>query len=405
MVGMVVIAIYAWARGNPAKYLSPVDDDGNFCGYTDGYGDYEKLYFPDLSSTSDVRSKYVCIKGKCPDTNSGNINCKPTNQVPDCNDPSFTRYDSDEYLGIYCLPNKDHLPNSLKGGYGKVWDYLDIKAVNEYVRDMARGWPVIIIGVFITFFLCLGFVYLVEYCAKIVAWICIIGSFVFLVGLGFYFVFTRNRAGAAHNDQYGWNIFFGCCCWVGAFLVFFFVCCFCKSLRIAIAVVQASADFITDTKRILLVPIIGFVIVVIFYIIWISVAICVYTIGDIKSSGGQGKHVEWEESTRRVWYYHFFGLFWVNSMLDACASFIIIVAVCTWYFSHGSEVEGVAQVGKGFKWIWRFHCGSLALGSLILAIVQVIRYIFEQFRRRVEQTNPGNACLRVFLCMVSYCIA
>ena len=36
-----------------------------------------------------------------------------------------------------------------------------------------------------------------------------------------------------------------------------------------------------------------------------------------KSTSGQGREVDWEETTRRVWYYHFFGLFWINAMIDA----------------------------------------------------------------------------------------
>lgn len=170
----------------------------------------------------------------------------------------------------------------------------------------------------------------------------------------------------------------------------------------AIGVVQAAADFMTDTKRILLVPIIGFIIVVSFYALWICVAIYIYTIGEIKSTGGQGRTVEWDSTTKKGWYYHFFGLFWINTMLDACTCFVIIVAVCTWYFSHGSEVEGEASVLKGLKWIFRYHCGSLALGSLILAIIQIIRFIFEYVRKKMEAANPVNAFLKVILCIFSY---
>lgn len=173
----------------------------------------------------------------------------------------------------------------------------------------------------------------------------------------------------------------------------------------AIGVIQAAADFMTDTKRILLVPIIGFIIMITFYALWICVAIYIYTIGEIKSTGGQGRTVEWDSTTQRGWYYHFFGLFWINTMLDACSCFVIIVAVCTWYFSHVSEVEGEAHVFKGLKWIFRYHCGSLALGSLILAIVQVIRAIFEYVRKKMEAANPANAFLKVVLCIFSYCLA
>jgi hypothetical protein len=404
-VGMFVIAIYAFIRGNPGKFLSGVDDDGNFCGYSNGYGDHKRLYFPDLSSTSAIRSKYFWVAGDCPKDNAAVlIDCKPTAEAADCN--AGTRYVSVSYLGRYCLPDRDKLPQNLKDNYDALWDYLDLSGVERYINDIATGWPILLIGFFITLVFCMIFMLLVEYWAAILAWISIGISFAALTGLGFYFFFTRNaNEGQADDNTPTLNIVWACFCWAGALAIFLFVCCYWKALRIAIGVLQAAADFITDTKRILIVPVIGFIIVGIFYTIWIVVAIFVYTIGEIKSTGGQGKQVEWEDATRRVWYYHFFGLFWINAFLDACVSFVIIVASSTWYFSHATDREGSAEVYKGFRWIWRYHCGSLAFGSLILAIVQLIRTIFEYVRKRIETTNPTNVPLRIFLWMVSYCIA
>lgn len=346
---MTIIAIYGWAKGNPDKYLSGVDDDGKFCGYSDGYSDYEKLYFPDLSSTSAVKSKYVCIKGDCPTATSGNVDCKTTTEVPNCNTNTdgnaFERYNSKAYLGKYCLPVKDDLPASLKGAYDTVWDWLDISTISAYVNDVARAWPILLIGLFLTFIFCLIFMILIEYFAAIMAWVSIILSFLCLIGLGFYFFFTRNKnSDQADNNQDTYNIVWACFCWAGAFAIFCFVCCYCKALRIAIGVLQAAADFMTDTKRIIFVPIIGFVIIGIFYALWVCVAIYIYTIGEIESSGGQGKRVTWDDNTRGAWYYHFFGLFWINAMFDACAAFIIIVAAASWYFSHNSDSEGSAEV-------------------------------------------------------------
>ena len=36
----------------------------------------------------------------------------------------------------------------------------------------------------------------------------------------------------------------------------------------------------------------------------------------------------------------------------------------------------------GVKWILRYHFGSIAFGSLIIAIVQFIRLMFEYFRKK-----------------------
>jgi hypothetical protein len=303
------------------------------------------------------------------------------------------------------MPIKDELPSNLSGAYDTVWDWLQIDTIAEWVSDIAKAWPIFIIGAFVALILCLVFMYLIEWFAAIMAWISIIVSFIALLGLGFYFFFTRNNKQDDGGDQSTYNMVWAILCWVGAFAIFMFVCCFCGALRIAIGVIQAAADFMTDTKRILIVPIVGFVWVLIFYTLWIVVAIFVYTIGDIESSSGQGKRVEWDDTTRRAWYYHFFGLFWINAFTDAFISFIIIVAAATWYFSHGTDREGSAETWKGFKWIWRYHLGSLALGSLILAIVQMIKVIFEYARKRLEAANPTNVALKFLLCMVSYCIS
>ena len=90
-------------------------------------------------------------------------------------------------------------------------------------------------------------------------------------------------------------------------------------------------------------------------------------------------------------------------MIISSAQFIIIVAVCTWYFSHGADVEGKASVFKGFKWLFRYHFGSIAFGSLILAIVWAIRMIFEFMRRKLTAANPSPIVTQI-ACVLSYCL-
>jgi hypothetical protein len=95
-------------------------------------------------------------------------------------------------------------------------------------------------------------------------------------------------------------------------------------------------------------------------------AVWLYTSGEI-TSDGSSKDVEWDDNTRRAWYFHFFGLFWINAMFFACVQFVLIVGVAQWYFNHGTDASGTTQLSKGCCWTFRYHCGSLAFGSLILA--------------------------------------
>jgi hypothetical protein len=64
-----------------------------------------------------------------------------------------------------------------------------------------------------------------------------------------------------------------------------FLCCVCigfKSLKLAIDVIDASADFLWETKRIIAIPILYFFITLFFFIVWMGALGCVISMNEIK---------------------------------------------------------------------------------------------------------------------------
>lgn len=66
----------------------------------------------------------------------------------------------------------------------------------------------------------------------------------------------------------------------------------------------------------------------------------------------------------------------------SCNEFVIVVSAATWYFSNKTiadddGIPGDSEVWKGFYWIPLYHFGSLAIGSLIITMVWLIRAMFE----------------------------
>jgi hypothetical protein len=59
----------------------------------------------------------------------------------------------------------------------------------------------------------------------------------------------------------------------------------------------------------------------------------------------------------------------------------------------------------GFKWILRYHFGSIAFGSFIIALVQFIRIIFEYYRKKIQAANKNNPVVKCLLCCTGYCLA
>lgn len=171
-------------------------------------------------------------------------------------------------------------------------------------------------------------------------------------------------------------------CVIGAILgCCFFTCviCFMKSLKLAIDVIDASADFLNATKRIVFVPILYFFLIMVVLLVWIAAITCVASMNTINadtSSVPQAKDLIWEDpKIKYMAWFMLFGLLWIVAWLKYTNQFIVIVSACTYYFNsdpskdNEDDREGEAEVGLAFTFAYCYHCGSIAMGSFIIAVI------------------------------------
>jgi solute carrier family 44 protein 1 (choline transporter-like protein)/choline transporter-like protein 2/4/5 len=102
--------------------------------------------------------------------------------------------------------------------------------------------------------------------------------------------------------------------------------------------------------------------------------------------------------------YSFFSFLWNNAFLVACGQCTIAGAVGIWFFAKHSEKRNVKKIRIAIWNVVRYHSGSLAFGSLILAIVQFIKY-FMQYLEKQEQAkkNRVTACVFQMISWLLYC--
>jgi hypothetical protein len=62
------------------------------------------------------------------------------------------------------------------------------------------------------------------------------------------------------------------------------------------------------------------------------------------------------------------------SFLLACSHFIIASATCIWYFGP-SRALYKNPIQTSIFWLIRYHLGSIAFGSILLAIVWALRIL------------------------------
>lgn len=306
----------------------------------------------------------------------------------------------------------------MKNEWIKIKGAFEDSAGGSALVDLGTASKAIMISIALSVVYCLVFIYLMSAYAEPLSWFCII---VFQIGLfagsGGLFVYRMtvvkdqedmnakyaNTNTASEKQLETMNKDFdnkkmlllvvavvlgvigGCflCC----------VMCYRQSLGLAIDVIDASADFLKKTKRIIGVSAIFFVLAILNFAVWCAGFAYVLSLNDINSSAvPQRKDIDWKAPYQYMALYMVFGLLWMQAFIDYCCKFVVLVSAATYYFNstiEDGEDGGEADVSTGIKYMF-VHSGSIALGSFIIAVVQMIRLIFHYLAEKAKESSGDN---------------
>ena len=87
-------------------------------------------------------------------------------------------------------------------------------------------------------------------------------------------------------------------------------------------------------------------------------------------------------------------IFWLWSFLFDSNLFITMMAACTYYFNSDDHFEGEADIAMGFYYLYRYHIGSVAMGSLVKPCVMFLKFFIVQPATKAMRMKPNNAVKR-----------
>lgn len=82
-----------------------------------------------------------------------------------------------------------------------------------------------------------------------------------------------------------------------------------------------------------------------------------------------------------------FMFFWFSAFLVAASQYVLIVAVASWYFTTNTDKRGDFGIMRGYWWLVRYNLGSVLFGSFIIAVVCMIRAVFEYIDSKMKNMN------------------
>jgi hypothetical protein len=136
-----------------------------------------------------------------------------------------------------------------------------------------------------------------------------------------------------------------------------------------------------------------------FVVYWIASFIYLYSIPEDTVQLNPNLPPKFDQKIRNLMYFNVFGFFWTTALISAIFQVSVAGALATWYFSRDAS-SGYNSVGspalRSLTWACTKSFGSLALGSLLLAVVQFINFLLN----RARKANKNNKILYYIICCV-----
>ena len=422
-IGMFALAMYALIEGEPDKFIAPYDADGHMCGFTDGFTANPKLYFTVFGIGEDISKvtrSGVCVTA-CPDATqiadaswwernclaNANAAC-PKALVPGNPTPDYP-YNSQAFL-TYCIPSFDGATADQQTYYEKLKDDFLGKEAGQTLVGITHTWKSLLAVVGTGVIVSIMFMWFMSNCSGCLAMFIIVALLISFFGGGAACIFFGMDGKIGADGTKTTNQAMIIC---GCVLLFFGLCTLCMiycnraSFWTAMAIIDASADFQMATKRLVFVSIFYFLVSLIIFFMWVFASACVFSMTEFEdpvTKGDQRKTLK--EPSGKLWAmfaFMAFGLLWTFRFISDKHKYIAMVAAATYYFDSTATKSGSASVCTGYKFATFNNAGSIALGSLILTIVGILRWLVEQVAESANRDGDGAAKLVACLakCLVS----
>ena len=439
-------------RGNIYRILGPMNDNGKICGVDDPVKNLPRLYYVSTSGLG------VCVE-QCPGVDAVEDIVKG---------PVETNYYCIDYLedyfrtGVYAVKKQQYLASycvtpQTSGGFDITKNCncmlkyastavfrrcvlsnqaLYAKFVNQDTADYFKifmqdvmtarsvifgfGFAVAVIASFV-------FIYLLRFesVAGYITWLCIFG-FGGLQAITVILAYNTTKIWAAENPRsHSDNQLLALQAFAAIMMLIsgLYMCLMifsCRSVNMAVKCLSLASASIEEMPFVLLSPLIQVCSFVIFLVPWVFYVFNVASLGTWEASyspnpnGGSliptGK--KWvpengDSMGGKLWFL-FFCLLWTMNFIASYGQTVIALAVSKWYFTD--QIHRVVEISNStlisaYVTVARYHLGTVAIGSLLIALVQFARGVGLYLQKHTSRAFRANPVVKIACCCISCCLA
>lgn len=185
-----------------------------------------------------------------------------------------------------------------------------------------------------------------------------------------------------------------------------------KRIGLGIAIVKQASRAIIAMPIIVLTPFFQFLGTAVFLAVWTIFAVYLAGTSTVSTqqltdddSSNSYKVVEYPKETQQRAWVMIFILFWTLNLIVAIGQIANAMAISSWYFTRDKKSVGNLAVFGAYAKTFRYHLGTAAFGSLIIAILQTIRMVLMYIHRKakLEENRLAQLVFKILMC-VMWCV-
>jgi choline transporter-like protein 2/4/5 len=212
-------------------------------------------------------------------------------------------------------------------------------------------------------------------------------------------------------------------CLIVTIIWFFLMIFMCKAINVAIKCVIMGATALDEMPMLVLFPIVQITMFMIFMTPWTIYCMFIASQGefdiiyqdtydpttgtDASIAVGRNWVVDSEANVSMKLWFMLFCLLWTMNFISNFGSLVISHAVATWYFTLPDErVEKISNrtIWESFKLCFRFHLGSVAFGSLLIALIQFARAVALYIQKSCSEEFKSKSWVKIVFCCINCCL-
>ncbi|KAI9341913.1 plasma-membrane choline transporter-domain-containing protein [Obelidium mucronatum] len=417
--GMWIIANTAMKYGNPAWLLLAIDSHGNRCGTPVTYNgisleDKPVLYYTNPAAPAAFPS--VCL-ASCPNTTATpsstklycdyGVNPYATGINATALQETFTCaaliIKSESVLGR-CIPNDPAITTFAASGLTTASNSLQ-----SILTDVENCWPFYIGAVFLALIISFLWAYLLKIFAKPMVWFTVI-----LVNLTFggialfcYFFWQKEYAFSISNEvghdavqvEWQWQTAkYGCFIFTALFAICVLVTIFMRNkIRIACEVLKETSTAIGKMPVIIFFPLLLWLAAAILFVYFIFITLYIVSINSSITLSAFNLPMT-QTQVNYLLVYHLFGFFWCYAFFQGFNQMTIAGSFATYYWTLDKSNMPKHPVRSSMWRTARYHLGSIALGAMLIAIVQTLRCVMLFVKRLAKKSS-----LKILVPLINCC--